>query len=335
MISLPFIREHETFVDSIPFSREKIYSGGYILPVFRSTKNAGISAPDSRDLNLIFEFNLLGLNGAARVDPGIRSAFGRWVSAFVGMSVSGRQIQRFFGVFIAQASRIGDCFSDPDLKGSELRALDPSHEGGKALPTKERSGVMMLLPSVIGVEPGSPDPVGDGVGGIQNSWKRRSADGSNGRDDFPTATDGRRSARKDGDLRGRASSVPGEFILPVPGFRSMPTRTKRSFGLISGSDFGEGILTIFELPKSWVPESVLHLVPTPTKTSTTVSLVMLSAGSDLAIQIHLKVFIGGRGSYRSARAPVTVTSRMTELGRHRRMGGRKCVRTLVWLLLRS
>ena len=57
----------------------------------------------------------------------------------------------------------------------------------------------------------------------------------------------------------------------------------------------------------------------PTPMTTTGSLVLLSAGSDLALQISLKVFIGVRVYHENARAPVTVTARMTEFNRRRRM----------------
>ena len=175
-------------------------------------------------------------------------------SALGGMSVYDRQIQRFIGGFIARTSRIDEWFSGPDLKGSELRALDPSHEGGKALPS---IGV-----SVTGFDPGSPNPVDGGndrrfdfgVGDIQDSWKGKSADGSHGRDDLPTTTICRRSAMKNGDL-----SVP---------------------------DPGEG--------------DFKHSVPTPTLTGTTrLGLFWLSTSS-------------GRVPHGNTRAPVTVTSRMTE-----------------------
>ena len=42
---------------------------------------------------------------------------------------------------------------------------------------------------------------------------------------------------------------------------------KGYFGLISGSDPGEAVLTGFELPKSWVLEFVMHSVSTPTPTT--------------------------------------------------------------------
>ena len=106
------------------------------------------SDPFPRDLALFDECNLPGLKGAAGVDPGNRTVSGCWDSAFSGESVSGRRNRGgFTGASLAQASRICDWFPGPDLMGSELRALDPSEEGGMMLPTVERSEVMKPLPS--------------------------------------------------------------------------------------------------------------------------------------------------------------------------------------------
>ena len=86
---------------------------------------------------------------------------------------------------------IGDWFPDPDIKGSDLRALVPSHEGSKALPTMERSGVMKALSTLEvsvtsysdPVDGGNGGPFGVGDGEVQVGWKGRSADGPHGRDE--------------------------------------------------------------------------------------------------------------------------------------------------------
>ena len=145
-------------------------------------------------------------NDASNADSGGLSSD---LQDFVGVSVSSQQIWGITGVF--GACRISDLFPDPDVKESDLRALDPSYEGGKSLPTMERSGLMKPLPmpgvSVTGSEHGSPVPVKGGNcgpfgvdnGEAQVGWKGRSADGPHGSDDSPTTTFCRRSARKDDD----------------------------------------------------------------------------------------------------------------------------------------
>ena len=115
----------------------------------------------------------------------------------------------------------------------------------------------------------------------------------------------------------RASSVHDEFIIPelvllkswdpVPGLHSVPILTpmKGNMGLILSADPREGGLM------SWVSELVIHSVPTPTPTMMTESLVMLPSGSDLAIRIRSKVFIGDWVSHGSARSLVTINSMMS------------------------
>ena len=103
------------------------------------------------------------------------------------------------------------------VEAGSMRVLDPSYEGGKALPTMERSGIMKPLStpgvSVTESEHGSHDPNDGGNigsfsvddGEVQVSWKGRSACGPHGSDDSPTTTICRRFARNDD----ASTEVPG------------------------------------------------------------------------------------------------------------------------------
>ena len=100
----------------------------------------------------------------------------------------------------------------------------------------------------------------------------------------------------------------------------LSTPMNEYFELILGSDPSATVLTGLELPKSWTLEFVKNSVSTLMPAMTTRSLVQISAGSTLAFQIRLEIFIGGRVFHGSARAPVTDTARTTEFSRLCRMG---------------
>ena len=86
--------------------------------------------------------------------------------------------------------------------------------------------------------------------------------------------------------------------------------TTGSLGLLLSSDLGGSCLTVFVVSKSWVPDFVIHSVPS--QSSTAGYLELLSNGSDSGSPNSFEGFNKGRvlGFHSRVRAPVTVISRL-------------------------
>ena len=82
------------------------------------------------------------------------------------------------------------------------------------------------------------------------------------------------------------------------------------FGSALSSDLGGSCLTVFVVSKSWVPDFVIHSVPS--QSPTVGYLELLSNGSDSGSPNSFEGFNEGRvlGSHSRVRAPVTVISRL-------------------------
>ena len=133
MFSVFFTREHDSCVVFAPLSRDHIYSGGSMLPVFQSANGDRISVPGTRehgsdpflrDHDLFVESNMPGHKEAVGVLLGYRKASGLLDSAFDEAVPT-------------QVSRIGDGLS-----------LDP-HGSVMAMPTVETSSIMKPMPSSL------------------------------------------------------------------------------------------------------------------------------------------------------------------------------------------